>query len=49
MFLSIQVEDDGARTSQRPDFILLSNQSPDREDPVLYPDQGEDRVSLVGR
>ncbi|XP_039993387.1 mitogen-activated protein kinase-binding protein 1 [Xiphias gladius] len=42
------VEDDGARTSHRPDFILLSNQSPDREDPVLYPDQWEDRVSLAG-
>ncbi|XP_071354660.1 mitogen-activated protein kinase-binding protein 1 isoform X2 [Trachinotus anak] len=42
------VEDDEARTSQRPDYILLSNQSPDREHPVLYPDQWEDRVSLAG-
>ncbi|XP_040916419.1 mitogen-activated protein kinase-binding protein 1 isoform X2 [Toxotes jaculatrix] len=42
------VEDDEARTSQRPDFILLSNQVPDREDPVLYPDQWEDRMSLPG-
>lgn len=46
--VSVQVEDE-ARTNQRPDFILLSNQSPDREDPVLYPDQWEDRVSLAGR
>lgn len=37
------------RTSQRPDFILLSSQSSDREGPVLYPDQWEDRVSLAGR
>ncbi|XP_023148183.2 mitogen-activated protein kinase-binding protein 1 isoform X2 [Amphiprion ocellaris] len=40
--------DDKTRTNQRPDFILLSSQSPDREDPVLYPDQWEDRVSLAG-
>lgn len=33
----------------RPEFILLSNQSADRENPVLYPDQWEDRVSLAGR
>ncbi|XP_023286150.1 mitogen-activated protein kinase-binding protein 1 [Seriola lalandi dorsalis] len=51
--ISLQVttawgEDDEARTNQRPDFILLSNQSPDREDPVLYPDQWEDRLSLAG-
>ncbi|KAG7238068.1 hypothetical protein INR49_031422 [Caranx melampygus] len=45
---SAWVEDDEARTNQRPDFILLSNQSPDREDPVLYPDQWEDSVSLAG-
>ncbi|GLD69056.1 mitogen-activated protein kinase-binding protein 1-like isoform X1 [Lates japonicus] len=45
---SAWVKDDEARTNQRPDFILLSNQSPDREDPVLYPDQWEDRVSLAG-
>ncbi|XP_026007027.1 mitogen-activated protein kinase-binding protein 1 isoform X2 [Astatotilapia calliptera] len=32
----------------RPEFILLSNQSADRENPVLYPDQWEDRVSLAG-
>ncbi|KAM7375665.1 hypothetical protein PAMP_005454 [Pampus punctatissimus] len=42
------VEDGDTRTNQRPDFIPLSNQSPDREDPVLYPDQWEDRVSLAG-
>ncbi|XP_059209066.1 mitogen-activated protein kinase-binding protein 1 isoform X2 [Centropristis striata] len=51
--ISLQVtaawmEDTDARTNQRPDFIQLSNQSPDREDPVLFPDQWEDRVSLAG-
>ncbi|XP_070776044.1 mitogen-activated protein kinase-binding protein 1 [Enoplosus armatus] len=51
--ISLQVttawaEDDEERTNQRPDFIRLSNQSPDREDLVLYPDQWEDRVSLAG-
>ncbi|XP_026164217.1 mitogen-activated protein kinase-binding protein 1 isoform X2 [Mastacembelus armatus] len=50
--ISLQVTsawvDDELRTNQRPDFILLSNQSPDGEDPVLYPDQWEDRVSLAG-
>ncbi|XP_047193722.1 mitogen-activated protein kinase-binding protein 1 isoform X4 [Scophthalmus maximus] len=49
--ISLQVTaawDDEARTNQRPDFILLSNHSPDRENPVLYPDQWEDRVSLAG-
>ncbi|KAK2826845.1 hypothetical protein Q5P01_021059 [Channa striata] len=50
--ISLQVTtawvDDEARTNQRPDFILLSNQSPDREAPVLYPDHWEDRVSLAG-
>ncbi|KAM6968586.1 mitogen-activated protein kinase-binding protein 1 [Tautogolabrus adspersus] len=45
---SAWVEDNEAGTNQRPDFIQLSNQSPDREDPVLYPDQWEDRVSLAG-
>ncbi|XP_067335664.1 mitogen-activated protein kinase-binding protein 1 isoform X1 [Channa argus] len=40
--------DDELRTSQRPDFILLSNPTPDREVPVLYPDQWEERVSLAG-
>ncbi|XP_062252893.1 mitogen-activated protein kinase-binding protein 1 [Platichthys flesus] len=43
-----QVEDDELRTNQRPDFILLSNHKKDRENPVLYPDQWEDRVSLAG-
>lgn len=42
------VNEDGTRTNQRPDFILLANQSPDRESPVLYPDQWDDRVSLAG-
>ncbi|CAJ1074945.1 LOW QUALITY PROTEIN: mitogen-activated protein kinase-binding protein 1-like [Xyrichtys novacula] len=45
---SAWVKDDEAETNQRPEFIHLSNQSPDREDPVLYPDQWEDRVSLAG-
>lgn len=45
----VQVEDEEARTNQRPDFILLANHSPDREEPVLYPDQWADRVSLAGR
>ncbi|XP_029317026.1 LOW QUALITY PROTEIN: mitogen-activated protein kinase-binding protein 1 [Cottoperca gobio] len=44
--ISLQVttawaEDDDARTNQRPDFIQLSNQSPDGEALVLYPDQWE--------
>ncbi|XP_069008876.1 mitogen-activated protein kinase-binding protein 1 isoform X3 [Embiotoca jacksoni] len=50
--ISLQVTtawgDDETRNNQRPDFILLSNQTPDREDSVLYPDQWEDRVSLAG-
>ncbi|XP_026196225.1 mitogen-activated protein kinase-binding protein 1-like isoform X2 [Anabas testudineus] len=49
--ISLQVTaawvDDEAGTNQRPDFIPLSNQSPDREDPVLYPNQWDDRVSLA--
>ncbi|XP_068194880.1 mitogen-activated protein kinase-binding protein 1 isoform X2 [Antennarius striatus] len=36
------------RANHRPDFIWLSNQSTDREEVVLYPDQWEDRVSLAG-
>lgn len=50
--VSLQVSsacvDEEVRTNHRPDFILLSNQSADREDPVLYPDQWEERVSLAG-
>ncbi|XP_029349372.1 mitogen-activated protein kinase-binding protein 1 isoform X2 [Echeneis naucrates] len=42
------VEDEDRKTNQRPDFIRLSNQSPDREEPVLFPDQWEDRLSLAG-
>ncbi|XP_041668379.1 mitogen-activated protein kinase-binding protein 1-like [Cheilinus undulatus] len=42
------VEDEEPGTNRRPDFIRLSNQSPDREEVVLYPDQWEDRVSLAG-
>lgn len=49
MILSVQAEDEEARTNQRPDFIRLSNQSLDRENLVLYPDQWEDSVSLAGR
>ncbi|XP_008396947.1 mitogen-activated protein kinase-binding protein 1 isoform X1 [Poecilia reticulata] len=41
-------EDDEVKISQRPDFFLLSLQSLDREDPVLFPDKWEDRISLVG-
>lgn len=44
--VSLQVPD--TRTNHRPDFIQLANQSPEREVPVLYPDQWEDRVSLAG-
>ncbi|XP_068607662.1 mitogen-activated protein kinase-binding protein 1 [Brachionichthys hirsutus] len=36
------------RANHRPDFIWLSNQTPDREEVVLYPDQWEDSVSLAG-
>ncbi|XP_035850289.1 mitogen-activated protein kinase-binding protein 1 isoform X2 [Sander lucioperca] len=51
--ISLQVttawaEDNEARTNQRPEFIHLSNRSPDREPLVLYPDQWEDRLSLAG-
>ncbi|XP_061598918.1 mitogen-activated protein kinase-binding protein 1 isoform X3 [Cololabis saira] len=44
---SAWMEDD-SKTSQRPDFILLSGQSPGRPEPVLFPDNWEDRVSLAG-
>uniref|UniRef100_G3NIK6 Mitogen-activated protein kinase binding protein 1 n=1 Tax=Gasterosteus aculeatus TaxID=69293 RepID=G3NIK6_GASAC len=47
--VSLQAEDGETWTNQRPDFIPLSNQSPDGEAVVLYPDQWEDRVSLAGR
>ncbi|KAM6912799.1 mitogen-activated protein kinase-binding protein 1 [Xenentodon cancila] len=40
--------EDESKTSQRPDFILLSSQSQGRPDPVLFPDTWEDRVSLAG-
>ncbi|XP_034722238.1 arginine-glutamic acid dipeptide repeats protein isoform X2 [Etheostoma cragini] len=51
--ISLQVntawaEDDEARANKRPEFIHLSNRSPDREPVVLYPDQWEDRLSLAG-
>ncbi|XP_055087127.1 mitogen-activated protein kinase-binding protein 1 isoform X2 [Periophthalmus magnuspinnatus] len=43
--VSLQVD---PRTNHRPDFILLANQSSERDLPVLYPDQWDDRVSLAG-
>ena len=49
LILSVQAEDSEMRTNQRPDFIHLSNHSPDREELVLYPDQWDDRVSLAER
>lgn len=48
-FLSLQVAGDEARTSHRPDFIQLSNQSPDMEDLVLFPNQWEDKVNPAER
>ncbi|CAG5866970.1 unnamed protein product [Menidia menidia] len=50
--ISLQVTspwvDEETRASQRPDFILLSNQSQSGEDPVLFPEKWDDRVSLAG-
>ncbi|XP_072221394.1 mitogen-activated protein kinase-binding protein 1 isoform X2 [Leuresthes tenuis] len=50
--ISLQVTsawaDDETVINQRPDFIQLSNQSQSREDPVLFPDKWEDRMSLAG-
>ncbi|CAL1575409.1 unnamed protein product [Knipowitschia caucasica] len=43
--LSLQVD---PTTNHRPDFILLTNQGSERDLPVLYPDQWDDRVSLAG-
>ncbi|KAK7880068.1 hypothetical protein WMY93_033260 [Mugilogobius chulae] len=43
--VSLQVD---PRTNHRPDFILLANQSSERDLPVLYPDQWDDRSSLAG-
>ncbi|KAM4542493.1 mitogen-activated protein kinase-binding protein 1 isoform 2-T2 [Odontesthes bonariensis] len=40
--------DDETKFNHRPDFILLSNQSQGREDPVLFPDQWEEGLSLAG-
>lgn len=48
-FKSLQVAGDEARSSHRPDFIKLSNQSPDMEDLVLFPNQWEDKVNLAER
>lgn len=48
-YFYLQAAGDDVRTNHRPDFIQLSNQSPDMEDLVLYPDQWEDRVSLAER
>ncbi|XP_061552291.1 mitogen-activated protein kinase-binding protein 1 isoform X4 [Phycodurus eques] len=44
--LSLQVEHTEALANPRPDFTLLSSQSLEREEPVLFPDQWEDGVSL---
>ncbi|XP_061552292.1 mitogen-activated protein kinase-binding protein 1 isoform X5 [Phycodurus eques] len=41
-----QVEHTEALANPRPDFTLLSSQSLEREEPVLFPDQWEDGVSL---
>lgn len=49
LLLSFQAASSEGRTNHRPDFIQLSNQSPDLEDHVLYPEQWEDRVSLAER
>ncbi|KAM4541274.1 mitogen-activated protein kinase-binding protein 1 [Fundulus diaphanus] len=50
--ISLQVPsvmgDEEVKTNQRPDFILLSRQSLNGEDPVLFPETCEDRMSLVG-
>lgn len=46
---SLQVADEEARTNHRPDYIQLSNQSPDVEEMVLYPNQWEDGASLAER
>ncbi|XP_015230422.1 PREDICTED: mitogen-activated protein kinase-binding protein 1 isoform X2 [Cyprinodon variegatus] len=40
--------DEEVKTNQRPDFIMLSLQSLNMEDPVLFPDKWEDRMSLMG-
>lgn len=49
LLLSFQAASSEGRTNHRPDFIQLSNQSPDLEDHVLYPEQWEDRLSLAER
>ncbi|XP_017293165.1 mitogen-activated protein kinase-binding protein 1 isoform X2 [Kryptolebias marmoratus] len=50
--ISLQVSsawaDEEAKSSQRPDFIQLSTQTLNRDDPVLFPDKWEDRLSLAG-
>lgn len=48
-FVLLQVAGDEARTSHRPDFIQLSNRSPDMEDLVLFPNQWEEKVNLAER
>lgn len=45
----LQLTDSGAKTNHRPNYIRLSNQNPDEEKAVLYPDQWEDTVSLLER
>ncbi|XP_019733940.1 mitogen-activated protein kinase-binding protein 1-like [Hippocampus comes] len=46
--LSLQVEHTEALADPRPDFTSLSNPIVEREPPVLFPDQWEDRVSPSG-
>ncbi|XP_037550947.1 mitogen-activated protein kinase-binding protein 1 [Nematolebias whitei] len=50
--ISLQVTsawaDEETKSSRRPDFIQLSTQTLNAEDPVLFPDGWEDRTSLAG-
>ncbi|XP_061156766.1 mitogen-activated protein kinase-binding protein 1 isoform X3 [Syngnathus typhle] len=46
--LSLQVEHTEALANPKADFTLVSDSNVEREQPVLFPDQWEDRVSLSG-
>lgn len=46
---SLQRTDGETRTNHRPSYIRLSNQSPDQDKEVLYPDQWGDGASLPER
>ncbi|XP_037097769.1 mitogen-activated protein kinase-binding protein 1 isoform X2 [Syngnathus acus] len=46
--LSLQVEHTEALANPKADFTLVSDLNVEREQPVLFPDQWEDRVSLSG-